>query len=65
MTPNTHLVYCSLTEIETMMNLGSPDSSTDADMSELPYVTITIKYTTLEGENSAGVRCFAWPKIEL
>ena len=47
--PNTQLTYCSLAEIETMMNLNSADTSTDPDMSELPFVTITIKYTTLEG----------------
>ena len=46
----TELVYCGVNEIATMMNLGSADSTTDPDMSELPYVTITIKYTTLEGE---------------
>ena len=62
----TELVYCSLDEIVTMMNLGSAVSTADPDMSELPYVTITIKYTTLEGVKADGAtRCFAWPKIEL
>ena len=64
---STAIEYCTLAEIETMLNLGSANpASTPVDMSDLPYVTLTVDFSTLEGvKTGSSTRCFAWPKIEL